>query len=198
MPQKSIAVLYLPGLGGEYDALRARAISWWPKRYNAVMVPMNWTDKYETLAQKIIRIQQAITQAEGQVILVGESAGAAIGLVVAHENPNVKFVAYCGKIGGAATTGERYYERVPVFRELLPLADAIREKLSDSEKKRMRVVRAYNDRFLSLRDNTIPGVAETILPSIGHLTSIVLGITVLRYALLRAIDELKGLAFIES
>jgi hypothetical protein len=186
-------IIYLPGLGGNYDGLRTFAIKRWnrPNR-QAIFVPMNWTHKDETFEQKKSRLLKAIEQAEGQVVLIGESAGAAMGLVVAHENPSVKFIAYCGKIGGAKSTGQFYYDRVPAFATMLPRADSIRESLTDTEKSRMRTVRAYKDLFLSLRDNTIPGVKQIVLPSVGHLTTIVLGITIFRYGLLRAVKELTN------
>ena len=184
-------VIYMPGLGGTYDGLRAFAVKLWNRPHRkAIFLPLNWTDKNETFEQKKARVQGVISKAEGQVILIGESAGATMGLIIAHENPTIKYIAYCGKIGGAASTGDYYFKRIPAFREMLPLADKIRSELGVEEKSRMRVVRAYKDIFLSLRDNTIPGVKEIILPSFGHLTTIVLGITVLQYGILRAVNQL--------
>ncbi|MEO5691086.1 MAG: alpha/beta hydrolase [Candidatus Saccharimonadales bacterium] len=193
MSQKSITVLYLPGLGGNYDAFRRLMLRLWPNKYNVQLVAMNWTDQGETFEQKKSRIQQVIAGADGTVVVIGESAGAAMGLILAHENPAVRFIAYCGKIGGAASTGDYYYKRIPAFHDMLPMADVIRNKITDAEKSQMMVVRAYKDLFLSERDNTIPGVKQIILPSLGHLTTIILGITILRYGLFYAIKRLAML-----
>lgn len=189
MSQKSLTVIYLPGLGGRYDRQRQLALRFWPKRYNARLLPMHWTSE-ESYQDKKARVHAAVEQARGQVILIGESAGAAIGLVVASENPRVKFIAYCGKIGGAASTGEEYYERVPAFRELLPQADDVRHAMGESLQSRVVTVRAYKDLFLSERDTSIPGVRDIVLPSIGHLPTIIVGLTLMRYGLFRAIKLL--------
>lgn len=185
-----IATLYLPGLGGRYDGLRKAAISWWPRKYNAKVIPMNWTGD-ETYEQKKRRVEALVGECEGQVIIIGESAGAAMGLILAHENPQVSYIGFCGKIGGASSTGEYYFDKIPAFREMLPEADRIRSILSTEAKDRMITVRAYKDIYLSLRDNTLPDVRQIVLPSIGHLTTIILGITLLRYGLLRAVRALS-------
>lgn len=187
-----ITVLYLPGLGGNYDPARKFIIRLWPNKYNARLLPLDWTDKNESYEQKKARLHKAISNAEGQVVLVGESAGASMGLVLAYENPELKFIGFCGKIGGAKSTGDFYFRTVPAFAKMLPQADGIRNRLTDEEKSRMAVVRAYKDIFLSVRDNTIPGVRQIVLPSIGHLTTIFLGITILRYGLFRAIKKLES------
>lgn len=185
-----VTVIYVPGLGGKYDDFRSFALRLWPKKYNAFLIPMNWTDPHETFEQKKARLEGAIAASSGQVILVGESAGASIAFIVAHEHPSVKYIGFCGKIGGAATTGEHYYRRVPAFKTMLPLADTTRTKLAEADTRRMVTVRAYKDIFLSKRDNTLPGVKQIVLPSFGHLPSIILGITLLRYGLLKAIKIL--------
>ncbi len=187
MSQKSLTTIYLPGLGRKNDGFRQFALGLWPRKYNAQFLPMNWTDKNETYQQKKQRVLDAISAAEGQVILIGESAGAAIGIVVASENPDIKLVTLCGKIGGAASTGQEYYDRVPTFRELLPAADRARDGLDDESKKRIVTVRAFKDIFLSLRDTTIPGVKQIVLPSIGHLPTIIIAITNFRYGIFKAI-----------
>ncbi len=185
-------VFYIPGLGGRYDMLRELALKLWNRtNRRVVFVSMNWTDKTETFQQKKERLHSMIMKAEGQVIVIGESAGAAMGLIITREDPAVKYIAFCGKIGGAASTGDFYYKTVPAFREMLPLADAIRGNLTADEKSRMITVRAYKDIFLSKRDNTIPGVKDITLPSLGHITTIFLGITILRYGLFRAINLLS-------
>ena len=189
----NVTIIYIPGLGGKYDAFRAFALKLWNRSgRRLVFLPMNWTDKNETLEQKKQRIRSEIARAEGQVVLIGESAGAAIGLLMAQENQSLGYIAYCGKIGGAKSTGEHYYKIVPTFHELLPEADHIREQLTDEQKSRMRIVRAYRDLFLSDRDTSLLGVKKITLPSIGHLSTIVLGITILRYGLLRAVKQLTS------
>ncbi len=187
-----ITVLYLPGLGGNYDSARKFIVSLWPRKYNARLLPLNWTDKNESFEQKKARLHKAISNAEGQVVLVGESAGASMGLILAHENPDLKFIGFCGKIGGAKSTGDFYFRTVPAFATMLPQADGLRDVLTDDEKSRMMVVRAYKDIFLSLRDNTIPGARQIVLPSLGHLTTIFLGITILRYGIFRAVKQLTN------
>ena len=184
-------VIYLPGLGGKYDRFRMWALKLWKRRdRNVVFLPMDWTSPYESFIEKKSRVIRAVSDSEGQVVIIGESAGAAMGLLIAHEMPHVKFIAFCGKIGGAKSTGSFYYERVPAFADMLPLADTVRTNLRADEKLGMITVRAYKDLFLSVRDTTIPGVRQIVLPSVGHLTTIVLGITILRFGLLRAIRQL--------
>lgn len=192
MSQKSVTVLYLPGLGGNYDPMRKRIIGLWPKKYNARVLLLDWTDKSESFEQKKARIHDEVSQSQGTVILIGESAGAAMGIIIAHENPAVRFIGFCGKIGGEQSTGDFYFKTVPAFREMLPIADDIRDTLTTEEKSRMVTVRAYKDIFLSHRDNTLPGVKDIVLPSLGHITTIFLGITVLRYGLFRAIRQLTN------
>ena len=184
-------VIYLPGLGGKYDRFRIWALKLWRRRNrNVVFLPMDWTSPHESFLEKKSRVIGVVSDSEGQVVIIGESAGAAMGLLIAREIPHVKFIAFCGKIGGAKSTGSFYYERVPAFADMLPLADTVRSNLTVHEKSRMITVRAYKDMFLSLRDTTIPGVRQIVLPSIGHLTTIVLGITILRFGLFRAIRQL--------
>lgn len=153
---------------------------------------MKWTHRTESVDAKLGRILDAIDAANhDDIVLVGESAGAAIALVAQNLRPHVGLVTLCGKIGGARTTSPEYFARVPSFADVLPRADYIRERLTDAQRRRIVTVRALVDTSIPQRETTLPGVRQCIVPLVGHLLVILAALTVLRPIVLRAADRVR-------
>lgn len=190
MSQKGLTVIYLPGLGTKYDGARKLALGLWPKkRFEVEFIPMKWTERDGTYQEKRDRVLASIDAAakNGEVVLVGESAGAAMAIACFVLRPNLKLITLCGKIGGAKSTGQNYYEIVPSFSKLLPEADKAKVNLTPEQKDRTITIRALKDTLIAESETVIEGVRQVIVPWVGHITTIFLTLTFFRNVILKNI-----------
>lgn len=173
-------IIYIPGLGDKYDNVRKKALKWWPRFHgvSAELVPMNWSIESE-LAPKIQRLESAIRRAavDGkQVVLVGESAGAAVALL-SDTTEVKKVITICGVANGAIQIGEGYAKRAAALR---PAVDELRKReKSNSLHKNIHSFRASFDEVVYKKHSVAKGATEHVLWSPGHMITIILGLTLL-------------------
>lgn len=149
---------------------------------------MKWESK-ETYEQKIARIDQAIDRAKGKrVVIIGESAGGSMAVCMYARRPNdvAKFMTVCGKNNHPETVGERYYDRYPVYREVMGQLTEALKQLSDDQRKAFVSIHPLYDPVVPVRDTLLPGCRRVRLWSIGHALSILLALTILSPIVIRA------------
>lgn len=174
-----LRILYIPGLGDRYDAVRRLGLLTWRRADVAVeLVPMRWSDATETFSQKLDRIKAIIDADPSPVVLVGESAGGAMAIAAtnAFHAQVMATITLCGMNQGAGNVNPRLYRRNPAFRDALERADLIVPSMNDDTKQRMLVIYSSYDQTVKPKDTLIEGVRSHDLETPGHLTSILLAL----------------------
>ena len=176
-------ILYVPGLGDGLDNARQLALRFW-RIYGveAYVHPMCWADG-ERFAPKLERLLNHIDElhaAGKRVSLVGESAGASAAMNAYAQRPNgIHRVAHiCGKLRGAQNVSGYTYGRNPAFAESMAQLPKSVEQLSSSQMQRVLSVHPLADMSVPVRDTILPGINVRTIPSINHMLSIALGITI--------------------
>lgn len=184
-------IIYIPGLGDHYDGLRQRSLSWW--RIFGVkteLVPMQWYDG-KPHADKQQLLHHAINKALNngyRVSLVGESAGASIAMAAfADDNRLHRLVTLCGVIDPDAVVSPKIYRRGPAFKTAMANLSQINR--SNLGSRRVTVITSLYDPVVSQKTNIIPGNRPIRIPSIGHLVTITLCLTIYSLVVIRQVKK---------
>ena len=187
MKQLPIHILYLSGLGDDYDSFRLRALRWWKYRNVTVeLVPMKWATG--TFEQKLARIDRAIDSAQGKrVVVVGESAGGSMAVHIAARRPDIyKVMTICGKNSHPETVGQRYYDHSPAFKASMDLLNDSAKQLNDDQRKKFVSIHPLYDGTVPVRDTVLAGCRQVWLPLVGHLFVIGCALTIFSPVIVRA------------
>ena len=168
-------VIYIPGLGDHYDSFRRFALRFW-KLYGVTTVPITitWYDK-GSLIDKMALVQDAIdtVPADSRIVLLGESAGAALALHVAQSTPRVnRVITLCG-------VASRNNPIASSMRKKVPALDEAVRSLPSRPIDDIHSFRAWRDGVVHSRYSTAEGATQHVLPVIGHLATIAGALTVL-------------------
>ncbi len=173
-------IIYIPGLGDKYDNLRSKALKWWPRLHDvtAELVSMNWSTEVE-LQPKIQRVEVAIRRAvvDGKdVVLIGESAGAAIALI-SDSSEVKKILTICGVANGAIQIGDGYAKRAAALK---PAVDGLRKReAAGTLPKNIHSFRAAFDEVVYKKHSVAQGATEHVLWIVGHMITIFMALTLL-------------------
>jgi hypothetical protein len=180
---QKLHVIYITGLGDHKIARQQSAINawrWWGVEPELFQV--RWADK-EPWESKLKRLLARIDdlRAQGkQVGLVGASAGASalINAYAARKDQLVGAVCIAGKINRPEIIGKRYRAENPAF---ITSAYNCKEALKTIEPAyRQRILSRYAvfDGVVYRKDSHVPGVHNRVSPTIGHIPTIALQITI--------------------
>ncbi len=150
--------LIITGIGDQTDHL-GRATQYWESQYDLepVMHIFGWEGGVEETDHRLDNLREHFARV-GAKAIVGVSAGASAGAILATENPGVAFVNDCGRLHQAGNNiyrFERYRTRAPIFIETVSRAEAVLRKL-DPDKS--LVFRARLDHLVPKNANFIDGV----------------------------------------
>ncbi len=179
--------IYIPGFGDRFNFLRRLALRRWEHQYGVktTVVPMCWSDKNETYQQKYERVVAAINNAtDGDVHVVGESAGGAMALYVLSQLPMrvTQVTTICGYNNNADVVIAYQRQRHPAFHPLVHEVDRALMKLPMSIRQRATTIYSRRDSVIKSQYSHINGAREIILSTPGHLFSIA-------YVLLRTLHR---------
>lgn len=169
-------IIYIPGLGDGYDPIRKLGLRLWRRKdVKVTHIAMHWLDQNETMEQKIERVQTAVNKyPDAETIVVGESAGGAMAIVVAdkfaHDISEV--VTVCGMNFGVANVSPHLYKKNPAFRSVMERADEIHDRLAQQAKDRMFILYSSRDFTVRPRNTLVRGVASKDIGYVGHMTAI--------------------------
>ncbi len=169
-------IVYIPGFGDHFDALRRLALRRWRRRDTQVtFVPMRWSDRHETYDDKYARIANAIGQIDAdELILVGESAGGAMALFAfsRHLGRVDQVMTICGYNHGAADVHRYHQQAHPAFYQLMPLVDKIVANFAPIDLQRITTIYSPRDHIVTPEHSRISGAHQQILHTPGHFVSI--------------------------
>ncbi|MDB5183633.1 MAG: hypothetical protein JWO07_314 [Candidatus Saccharibacteria bacterium] len=185
--KQPIHILYLSGLGDNYDRFRLRALKLWRFRGVTVeLVPMVWHSG--TFEQKLARIDQAVDRAHGKrVVLIGESGGGTMAIhMMARRDDLYKVMTLCGKNTHPEGVSSIYTRNNPPFKVSLDHLNDSLGQLTTKQKKQFVSIHPLYDPVVPVRETLLAGCKQVRLPAIGHLVVIGLALTILSPILVRA------------
>lgn len=182
-------VIYIPGLGDNVDA-RTKLLSWWKFRDVQVeLVPMNWYGEQD-LQKKQADVLRVFDEATGKghtVSLIGESAGASMALTIAALRPATHRVVTIAGLNDAFTDiSPSIRQRSPSFVASVKAIEASMKRL---DLNRVHTIRALADFTVYARHTRIKGAENHVLPTIGHLLTIGLCLTLFAPYVIRLIKK---------
>lgn len=193
-------IIYVPGLtdktwhirGGQRAALSLWRLSGVRARYFVA----DWANKNETYAAKRDRLIEMIDSftAKGLTVsLVSVSAGSSLALsAFARRTDKVAaFVSICGMFKHPKAVDEAIFAFNPAFKPAMLAAEEDEHKLSKTERQKILVVRAAHDSYVPRIHGNIIGAHTTTIPTIGHVFTILMAISVFHGRILRFIKKAK-------
>ncbi|MBX4201372.1 alpha/beta hydrolase [Candidatus Saccharibacteria bacterium] len=180
---KTHHVIYIPGIGDHKPEIQIKLLSRWNKPdFQVHFFRLVWNDdeKFSSKLARLTKIIDELYEENGQVSLVGVSAGAGAALNAYIERPEkISGVVYiCGKIIGLKNVGQAYFEKNPPFFDSLELTQNNLQKLSAQDKAKMLSLKPIFDETVPVNVTKIPGVASRTLFSLFHVPSIFLALTI--------------------
>ncbi|MDB5177642.1 MAG: hypothetical protein JWO61_25 [Candidatus Saccharibacteria bacterium] len=183
-------IVYIPGLGDGYDGLRRFLLFFW--RIFGVKVehvPMKWYDT-KSYEEKYKRVDAAIRNAQAlgyTVSVIGESAGGSIAMNLFARNETLhRLISLCGVNSYRTPISPRIFQRSPAFKESVSM---LNESQTDALKrvKHITSVTARYDPTVPIKSNIIPGARHVTIWSVGHLTTILLCLSLFSFVLVREV-----------
>ena len=180
---KQLSVIYIPGIGDTNPATQRKAVktwAWWG--VEAELFQMNWQDdtKWAVKFQRLLDRIDEISSKGQPVALVGASAGASacINAYAARKKEIVGIVSISGKINNPQDIGPRYRTNNPSFVESAYACEQSLNKLNESDRSHILSRYAIFDAIVLRRDSKVLGAHNRTVPSLGHLITIALQITI--------------------
>lgn len=187
-------VLYVPGLGDTNISGRQKLLATW--RYKNVRIEacsMNWqvdeplTHKLERLVARIDELQSS-----GQkVSLIGESAGASAVINALKLRPNMlnAVILLCGKSQHPDRIGIHLRHKNPRLYESVALSHEYIQTMPIEQKAKVLNLHPIADPVVPVWETKIVGVRNAKMPSFGHATSIVFGMTIWSFRIVQFIKK---------
>ena len=166
-----IHVLYIPGLGDSFDAARRLALSYWKVwGITAELVPMNWKTS-ETYDEKYQRLVAQARRHE-HVIIIGESAGAAMALRVSEDMENIaNCITLCGVAKNTAYISTHYDRRAPALRSAT-------RNIPNTYRNTLNIISIFTplDTTVAPKNTVVAGATKHRLYLPTHMLTIVFGL----------------------
>ena len=176
-------IIYIPGLGTSYDPLRRQLLKAW-RIYGVSVefVPMYWTDQesFDIKKQRVIDAVLNAERANRRVVLIGESAGGSMVLNVygEHTDAIAKVMTICGKNTRVDTLSAFYQQKTPAFYESMRRVRPTTDALSTAARTHFTSFAPFIDPTVPVEETRIPGGGFKRLFAIGHLTTILLALSI--------------------
>lgn len=178
-------IIYIPGLGDNYDGLRRFLLFFW-RVYGVTVehVPVKWYDgkPYE---EKYKRVNAAITNAQAlgyTVSVIGESAGGSMAVNLFARNDTLhRLISLCGVNSYKTPISPRIFERGPAFKESVSILNESQARAIKTRVRQITSITARYDQTVPIKSNVIPGARRVTVWSMGHLTTIVLCLSILSF-----------------
>lgn len=187
---KQIVIIYVPGLGDRKLSGRKRAFKLWHfRKVRAKVCEMGWAVD-EPWPTKLARLNGLIQSTAGEnvsITLVGESAGASAVTQALVSNPDLVdgVVLLCGKSQYPEFLGDGFVRKNPTLKIAVTASAAAIATLTTDQKARILNLHPVLDPIVPVAETKIPGVRESTMPMVGHITSIAFAITIWSWRIVR-------------
>lgn len=176
-------ILYVPGLGDDYDRFRKIALRPWSVfGIKAQLLPMAWYDgrSYQEKYQQASGIIAGLIKSGVTVSLVGESAGGSMAINLFAAHPEVAHLITIAGVNGSSTpVAARTLRRGPAFAVSRQHLTSSLSQISQRRRRDVYTLSALSDRVVAAQYSRMLGAHNRRILSIGHLLTITLCLTLL-------------------
>ncbi len=152
---------------------------------------MRWINQ-ESFDDKLQRVKAAVVKAQErgrQVTLIGESAGATTAFNAYALDPSIYgIVTLCGITTSKTPISPTLLSRKLAFKEAVSRLDKARETVL-ARPHRITVITAHYDASVPVRLNQVSGTRHIKIWSVGHLTTVLLCLTIYSFIIVRAVKR---------
>ncbi|MCL5090634.1 MAG: hypothetical protein M1514_01345 [Patescibacteria group bacterium] len=192
----SIAII-VPGLGNENKG-HELLVKWW-KLWNikTYICGLNWKIEENGFTEKLKKITDLIDKLYApnkKISLIGTSAGgsAVLNAFIARKNKVHRIVNVCGRLrSGDALfyTFEKAASKSPSFKESVLKFEKTETKLTNQDKEKIMTIKPIWDEIVPASTVKIKGAKNILVPSIGHVLSISLSLSLFAYPIIEFIKS---------
>lgn len=183
-------IIYIPGLGDGYDGLRRFCLGFW-RMYgvDVEFISSSWSnhESFDTKMQRLITAAQHAHRDGDSVVLLGESAGGSMALNVYASIPETihRVVTLCGKNTRPDNVSPVLYRRNESFRTSMHrVSDAVKQ-LTTAQRQRITSIYPFYDPTVPINETFVPDCRRVRIWSVGHLISILVGLTIGSFVVVR-------------
>lgn len=182
--------IYIPGLGDGADNGRSLALWFWRLQgVTTEFVPMLWYDG-RTYEEKLRRVLDAIDGAQEKgykVTLIGESAGGSMAINAAARRRSIhRLITIAGANDPDGKVSPLTLKRSPSFDNSL---QSVRQSLGVFPVERTHTVHGIVDYVVRTRHTLIKGARSQVVPTFGHMATIILCLSVLSPVIVRLLKK---------
>lgn len=190
-------IIFVPGLGGATFLFRRAAASWKKRGVTPHVFDPGWKDGEVLFKPKLKRLAGVVDtlHATGnRVSLIGTSAGgsAVINAFGERKDKIVKVVNVCGRL----RAGKDVFPSLnmaaktsPAFRDSVLMAEKRETGFSSRDRAKILTLRAAYDEIVPASTSPIEGARNIIVPSVEHMLSIALAMTVFSAPIISFFNE---------
>lgn len=181
-------VIIIPGLGNETEKLKWVLNSW--NKYHLIpyVFDARWKIEENSFQPKLdeaLKLVDSLVEKNTRISLIGNSAGSSFALNIFAQRKKLihRVVINCGRVRRGDWpwfTFEQATKSSPSFKESVIRAEKIEKKLTNNDRKKIITFRPLFDEVVPPQTVTIQGAKNEIIPSIEHMCSIALSMTLLK------------------
>jgi pimeloyl-ACP methyl ester carboxylesterase len=189
-------IIFVPGLADKTYSfwLQLAMFTWVGHWLKTHCFKANWVSKTESFAHKLGRLIKIIDHAAAKgytVSLVAASAGSSMALNALYKRPDGihRVISIVGKLKHPEAVAPELYALNPAFEDSLRASANVETKLTPSQRKKILVVRAMRDSYVPSRDGAVKDAHVTTMHTMGHVSSIILALTIYQRRLIRFVKN---------
>jgi hypothetical protein len=181
-------LILIPGLGDDANKLSVITKYWKKYGFKLIINPFGWGDKstiFEDKLNKLLELIDKNARSVEKISLIGTSAGGSAGINAFCLRKSVinKVINICGRLKVGDTKGFRSYKTrtasSPAFASSVKICESNLKSLSRKDLSKILTIRAkYGDELVPSETTIIEGATNIELPTLGHLLSITMALTV--------------------
>ncbi|PIR99383.1 hypothetical protein COT86_04340 [Candidatus Collierbacteria bacterium CG10_big_fil_rev_8_21_14_0_10_43_36] len=191
-------VIFVPGLGDDSRGLEFLSNHWLKHGFTPKIISFGWLDgkKFQPKLEGLLTLIDTLSQQGCLVSLVGTSAGgsAVLNAFLKRKNQIHRVINICGRLRTGPITGLRSFSSKtstsPAFAESIKLFENREHLLSRTDRKKIMTMRpAFGDELVPPNTVSIAGSSNITLPTVEHILSIALSLSLFSKVLLRFLNS---------
>lgn len=191
-------VIIIPGLGDGVALMELATRHWRTRGLNTLVYSVGWRDDERSFTPKLTRLLELIDtlhESDKRVSLVGTSAGgsAVLNAFIERQDAVHRVINVCGRLRVGPTKGlwafDAKTKSSPAFADSVTMCETHQNTMQENSLKRVMTVVPLFDEIVPKETVGLQGAHNRIFPSIGHVTSIALLMTLFSSQLTTFLDE---------
>lgn len=182
-------VIFVPGLGDDVVLTELATRHWKNYGLEPHIHSIGWRDgenDFEIKLDRLIKKIDLLSQDGAKVSLVGCSAGgsAVLNTLIERRDKIHKVITLCSRLKTGNETGFRSFKAKtassPTFAQSIKLLEMKYPKITINDRKKVMTVSArFGDELVPAATSIFEGALNISIPTIGHMLTIAMGLSVL-------------------